>query len=284
MNSMLKKATNDELNKLLETLFESQDISENQADLMFAIVEELNERGQMPQISDSDINDVLQIAKTPIEHNKAPQPNDNNYAWVKRALVSAMNEKKERKRQWIRKGAVLASVVVITVLLNAGSALAFHRNFLSEFFQFTGQAISSLFVEDRDPDVAIIDPNLTQLNSQLDELGISVRLPTKILDGSAFDYLNVVYDTEPYFVFAWFTYFDTERSYSIDINGDLDSAYSETDNADFIATIDHLDFTVGLYSNRDKLVAIWSDNGYAITIQGDITPNEVEALVKSIQE
>ena len=282
MESMLKKATNDELYKLMDALYESGDITDNQAVILLAIVEELVERGEMPQITDEDVSAALEKSHAMIAAGRADDLDTHeDTSWLNRALSAAVAERQARRRRFLRNGVAVASIIVVITLVNAGTALAFHRNFLGEFFQFTGQALYTWVSGEPDSGT---DLDLIPFITQLDEFNIPVRMITKIPSGFIHSHIEVVYDVEPYKLSAWFAGISSERSFSIDVNGDPHSTKAEANVGTATGTIDHLDFTVAVYQNNSRMKAIWEDNGYRMTIQGDLTFDEIEAMIKSIQE
>lgn len=294
MNTMLKNATTAELNDLLDTLWSSPEINGKQADLMYAIVDELEERGDLSDEADEDIDKslnrirevALSVKDNAKQEGRVESPEDSA-TWFTPALSAALEQRAENRARLKKHSKIAAAVIIIILLVNTGTSFAWNINFLGDLFKYSGQAISSLFNLDAAIDKSAVSVELLPLWEKLDDLNIEVNLPTKTPDGYYFEQISLLLQEEPYSLAAWFSTFDDTDAFSITIDGTNVLGVGSSSEAGYnndLPTIIHNKMLFPVYENDGRIKVIWEDNNYQIVIQGSLSYDDMKEIIESIME
>ena len=284
-SEMIKTATVEELRILMGSLMNAAENTPDEIDMLYAIVDELKERGEVREFTTDEKRCFAEEAiRRAEETENIIEVNDTS--WHDRILQDAAADRRERSLR-IRKALMTtASVAVVIFLINTITVRASGVNFIDDFINWTGNAIYSLFGRERDEGVALIESQMQPLHDKLDEFGVNVALPTSFLKGYTFKGVTVYLAEEPYILEAWFEQFGSQKEISLKIDGSPSggiSSIAEVNDWEGLAPISHNDSIFNVYENVDRLMVIWLDGSYVISLQGTMSYKEAMAIIESIE-
>jgi putative Mn2+ efflux pump MntP len=172
---------------------------------------------------------------------------------------------------------IAATLVVVFVLTNNAVAHATGFNFLATLFGWTQDAV--VFGNPTDDDREI-HPEYEHLRMVIEDiLGIQVDLPHYMPEGFSFDTIEPDEPTEYSNIVAWFVRGEDEFSLRVKRKMPDIASFSE------INSEEESEIFKGKYliaSNMHRLVAIWYDGIYELSIHGDLTYEELTQILDSI--
>jgi hypothetical protein len=173
---------------------------------------------------------------------------------------------------------IAACVAVAIFLTNTLTAYAIGFNFFAVFARWTQDTVS--FMRGSPADEKPVEANnaYSRLNNTLNMLGISVDLPKYIPAGFVFDTIEPDSPTEFSNIVAWFVHGEEEfhiRVKRLDATESVleinDEEQSEIYKGRYLIT-----------SNMHRMVAVWHQDIYELSIHGDLTYEELIKILDSI--
>jgi len=285
-SEMIKTATVEELRILMGSLMNAAENTPDEIDMLYAIVDELKERGEVREFTTDEKRCFAEEAiRRAEETENIIEVNDTS--WHDRILQDAAADRRERSLR-IRKALMTtASVAVVIFLINTITVRASGVNFIDDFINWTGNAIYSLFGRERDEGVALVESEIQALQDKLDEFGITVALPRSFLKGYTFKAIVVDLEEAPYIVTAWFEQFGSQKEISIKIDGSVVDglgSMAEVNDWEGLEPIENGGVSYYVYENHDRLKVIWDENSYVMSLQGKFSYKEAKAIIESIKK
>ena len=284
MSKMIESATTDELHMLLTGLMSAETVTDEQAALLYLIVDELRERGEYQEYFNEDSTAYAAELSRKTQHiEQYIEINDPD--WVEQAINEARPTKAARLNTFRRFLAPPLAAVMLILLINTITVYASGHNFVSDFFTWTGNAFYSIFGVERDTDIPTISGEMQMLQNELDELGIQVALPKSFLEGYFCSDVAVRTTEEPYILVAWFDQVGSNKQISLKVDGsphDGQGSYVEANDWTGLDPIIVDGVTYKVYENIDRLIVNWEDGSYNLNLLGEITYNEAKAVIESI--
>lgn len=285
MRELLKHATTNELRLLMNTFMDTESTTSDQVDMLFAVVDELTERGELPKKTEYETQAALEKMKAMIrERENHPQTDeDTEPAWMddlRADLEQDRLRRKARRRPIIRTSLIAASLVLILFLSNA-VALANGHDLFGSIARWSKDAVYFVFGSDSDEDPAKVTTDVyIVLKLTLADIGIKVDLPTYMPDGFVFDSIEPENADGSTAIYAWFT--NGSDLFSITINKVSDIIFSESNGKDYteIYTAPNGEYMITVNENRIK--AVWFQGIYEISVQGNISYDELTKILDSI--
>ena len=243
--------------------------------------------------SDALIDDCLLILA------KANQPKvdaaEKKYLWQRIINRIAMNEdiiaKEVGKRRSIVRRPILASIIICYMLFST-ACIALASGLLP--WQITINRDNGYFeirivsTKERQNKTKMADTALpVQFVDKLEVLEINVALPKYWPDGYSYSHIEENVPTEPEeYVICYFTYDRRELYFSIesvlDESSDSDYLAAYEMSGDAVRTYTNDNGSYIIYTNNAYTSAVWFDNGYLLSIVGDITEEDLLRIVDSI--
>lgn len=282
MNEQLKVKTTEELRHLMRNLLNTPETSEDDADVLYAIVDELMERGDMQRPTEKekreDMERIQRAIEKDIEMNAGKK--HGNPEWLKNAIADA-RANKLRKRLRLRRYTKAAVFSVIVILLaNTITFQVSGFNPITRFLHWTGFAITGV-------ERTVLEYGAWEkLKVELDSRDIQVSSPEAAPQGWAFSRVDIVLDFEPYCLSGWLETDGGTKEMSLTIDGIYitgNDGINESDSLEPLDSIFHNNMEYLVYGNKQRTLVRWEDNGYHLALQGDITYSEAEAIIKSIE-
>lgn len=269
MNTMLSHATVEELWEMVDVASLSADDSEKSAELLKRLMTELETRGELSQAS----NDEKKICYEGVLEKTSKFNNQQS-------MEIKLTSEKNRRRRFVRRIAVsAASLIVVFAMANVATAAAGFE-FFGVFSRWTKEA---LYVITGNKEMRSLSKEFYRLNEKLNEIDISVKLPTYIPDGYRFDLFEEDEDFEQFHLTAWFT--DGNQYFSIkvlEIDSYAISNWSEANGKEESEIYDKSGNKYVIISNNDRIQAIWKDGNYEIVLQGMLTREQLVKMIDSI--
>lgn len=280
MRDFLRNAAVTELNLLMDTLLAVDDISSEQVSLLFAIVDELTERGEIPKQTEEETNAVLENIKRLItEHSTADPANQAEPEWMAKLKADSAQDhlrRKQRRRRFLRPTTVAASIILALFLTNAVT-LAAGYDFFGSVARWSRDAVYFVFGDPaEDGQTHDINPAYKPLKVMLDNLDINVDLPKYLPRGFELDAIEPDEPSEFAPIVAWFI--RGEAEFHIRIKRVATSAiFSEINEG---AEIYRGHFMIA--TNNNWIAAVWYHGIYELGIHGDLTYDELIRILDSI--
>lgn len=276
MKDMMEHATTRELHDLLDMVWEAETMTPTHTELLCAALEELTARGEIAEVTDEEQTAAFEKLMLRI------QEMEKNPALIRR-LMSCTPEnwqrRQDRKRTYFRRAATSVALVAVLFLSNA-VALASGRDLFGAISSWTRNAV--LFVVGRDAEDTPskeTDGEYLTLKMMLDNLDISVDLPTYVPDGFVFDSLEPEEPDASSKIIAWFSNGDDMFSIRIRPMDSADVSMSETNGEDG-SEIYNGSYLIAMNNRRIK--AIWYQGIREIQIQGNLTRWQLTEILDSI--
>lgn len=291
MREVIQYATTEDLNQLLETLADCESVTEDRANLFYAVVDELQKRGDLQKTPEKEIEGFVRELKrkSAATHAAAGVPDEQDHPLMKHLPRIFEDEKRDRaeRRQrrmtFLRLPIAAASMIVILLLTNA-VALANGYDFLGSISRWTKGAVYFVFGGDSaEKPTQGTTKHYDRLKITLEGVGIAVDLPKYIPEGFVFDSIEPDEPDEFSNIVAWFVSGDDYFSISLKrIAGASKARFNETDGEEHaeIYSKDNGQFMVT--TNKSRVVAIWYQGIYEISIQGSITYEQLTQMLDSI--
>jgi len=284
MSKMIESATTDELHMLLTGLMSAETVTDEQAALLYLIVDELRERGEYQEYFNEDSTAYAAELSRKAQHiEQYIEINDPD--WVEQAINEARPTKAARLNTFRRFLAPPLAAVMLILLINTITVYASGHNFVSDFFTWTDNAFYSIFGVERDTDIPTISGEMQMLQNELDELGIQVALPKSFLEGYFCSDVAVRTIGEPYILVAWFDQAGSNKQISLKVDGsphDGQGSYVEANDWTGLDPIIVDGVIYKVYENIERLIVNWEDGSYNLSLLGEITYNEAKAVIESI--
>jgi hypothetical protein len=318
MRDLLKLATDDQLNKLFDVTLVSQHTNERD-ELLRIIADEYVERDKAKNPPNVELQDScahLMEKYSKIKENipEGEDPvalllalfdygTDDELLNLRNALASyeylpedlqialdALDEKlsgrdadpprtkPKPRRSFIRSALIAACFAAWLFLLNSVTALATGFDFFSSLIRWSQDAVYFVFGERNEE--RLYERNLAydHLDNVLDELGFQVDLPRYMPDGFVFDIIEPGEPSEFFPVIAWFVRGNEEFHFRVK-RMDLTATFSEI-NEDGQSEVYMGKFLIAY--NMDRIVAVWYEGIYELSIHGNLTREELTRILDSI--
>jgi hypothetical protein len=184
----------------------------------------------------------------------------------------------------ISKAGVTAAVLAIVMAINS-FASAFGFNFIAAIGTWTGQAFEFMAGQrSQQGNYPRVAGELSDIALILDDLGIVIGLPMAIAEGFWFDKVDEIHRETPVTMMAWFTNGDSFFSLKVYEVTDLSSGvWVEANREDGWEPFLMRSVTYFLTENNARSAATWYDGAYKVTIQGQITREQILDMVRSIE-
>jgi hypothetical protein len=292
---------NEEFDKTIKS---SYPLDSEQAQYVHSIVKELRERGEIEACPDekADENYLLLLKKCKEVMDSLPQdagtvdvvlelfqrttseelltfraafsPREND-------RLSGLDAEAPRPRPPRRKfhpALIAASVAVLLFVTNIVVTYAFRFNFLAEFARWSQETVYFV-VGEPDTDAKRGHSAYRPLENVLNSLGIYVDLPWFAPDRFEYSFIEPEEPTAFAPIHAWFV--DGNDFYHIRVKRVAkDHELHFEVNADEPSWFYKEHFLIT--SNMHRMVAIWRQDDYELTIQGDLTYEELTQILDSI--
>jgi hypothetical protein len=291
MRNWLKCASTAELNLLMDMAWDASVESSEQAELLMAVMGELKERGEIPDVTDEDRDAALEAMWRRIkERNNANSTavceDKRNPAWVDR-LNKDMSEDQARAAARFRRfrSAAISTAAAVLLLFFANTvAIAAGHNLLGTVAKWSSDAMYYVFGIDNDDEPSkVVNYEYGVLKVTLKNLRIQVDLPSHIPDDFIFDSIAPDEPDELSNIVAW--YVCNDRFFSISIKRfDFyeDAGFFESDGAGDTEVYPESSGKYLITRNMDRVAAMWHQGLYEITIQGNITYEQLTSILDSI--
>lgn len=288
MRELTKHATTHELRVLLDMVHESETTTSEQAELLYAIVDELTDRGEIDEITEGEIHSALKKALLKAEQQKNVQCSmaQADPVWMdelRTDMLQDQQRRQKRRKSYTRTALTAASVIIILFLSNA-AALASGHDFLGAVAKWTKDAVYFVFGTDsaEKPELEM-SIGYYSLMMTLDALGIQVDLPTYLPDGFMFYSIEPDEPDVSSDIIVWFAGGDAYFSISVrQINTENGIRFSESDGEDFTEIYSTKNQRYLITTNINRIKAIWFQGINEIEIQGNITYEQLTQILDSI--
>lgn len=290
MREVIQYATTKDLNLLLGTLADCDLITEERADLFYAVVDELERRGELQKTPENEIEVFIENTKRVSKgRGDAEIPAKESHPLMKhlpKIVEDARRDRAERRQRRIallRLPTITASVIVILLLTNA-VALANGHDFLGSVARWSKDAVYFVFGTDSlDEPTKGVTKEYDSLKMTLDDLGVQVDLPKHIPDGFMFASIEPDEPDATSNIVAWYVNGDDEFSIRIMRISELaDVRFSESDGAEHAEVYPEANGKYLITTNESRIKAIWYQGIYEIKLQGNITYEQLTQILDSI--
>jgi hypothetical protein len=352
MRDLVRNASTAELKLLRDTLLDVDELSSEQEGMLFAVVDELTERGEFSKVTEGEFEAAFARTRQKIAELKS-LPESEEPAWIDDLRADREGERLETK--WRRRSrrqklpvsqtedpdgvlSALLKFATIEELLHLSNALSTseiimekHKNLLLDidntladklkampypskkplkkalrpvllaasivavfsvtnivayangvdffglFSKWTQDAVYFVFGNSTEEQTVEVDAEYSRLINVLNTLEMQVDLPKYIPDGYVFFSIEPDEPVDFLPVAAWFVRGDDRFSIKVNPLGTV-SSHSEVNAEEQL-------IHNGIYlitSNLHRMKAVWHQENYEITIQGDITHDELIKILDSI--
>ena len=270
MREMVKRIATEHLYKLMDITLESESVTDDQADLLYSIIDELMERGEMQKISEEEVRASYQHLLEKVEKQKG----QSNQALVNVTKENPKPSKSQRK--WLHPALVAASIAVALFLTNAVT-LAVGFDFFGSVARWSKDAVYFIFGSPTE-DGKEMDPEYCFLNDTLVNLSIQVDLPKYLPSGFRFDTIEPDEPTEFSPIHAWFIRGESE--FFINVKRVASTVSFSEANDEEQSEVYKGKYMIAM--NNDRIKALWYQGIYEIIIQGTLTYEELTQILDSI--
>lgn len=285
MRELTKHATTHELHVLMDMVHESETTTSEQAELLYAIVDELTDRGEIDEITEEEIHAALKktmlkakrpdFAQKPMSQTEFERMDD-----LRADMLKDRQRRKARRKSYFRSSVIAASVVFALFLTNT-ITLATGHDLFGSIARWSKDAVYFVFGVDSavEPKQGI-SKEYYSLKMTLDDLGIQIDLPKHLPQG--FMFASIEPDASSNIV-AWFVNGDDEFSISVkQVTGASKERFNESDGEDTSEVYSNANGTYMITTNKNRKKAIWYQGIYEIKIQGNITYEQLTQMLDSI--
>lgn len=263
MNLNLETASVPELDMLLKMAVDSN--NDDCIALIEDIMAELEKRGELRDLTQEEIE----------------QGYNNCLNKIQRTEIKVSPRKRKSSKRYIAAAAVIAVSVSFTI------AYAANFGFLMSVINWTKDTVQYVFgIKDSSDDDRGQYTQFYNLQFDLQNLGISINLPAWVPEDYMFESIEITNAELPKHVTAWFSNGDNFISLKVleiaDLNNS-DMTEVDDDVKSYIKNgIEHFIMTNGVSDKLSKV--FWVNNGFEITVQGQLTKEQLEKIIDSIYE
>jgi hypothetical protein len=289
MKVMLRNAATEDLYELFQTVFEAEGYSKAQAELLYSISDELEKRGEAQAISQEDARIRIerirrQIAILPTEQSQtaetAGQP-----AWMAKLLEDSQEDIRRGKAKHKRTAAIAACAIVVVLLSNSISALA-GFDFLAWALARVRYGVHMITAQESSGTEKLESTEYRHINKLLQDNDVYVKIPTWTPDGFVFSEFDAASTSSPFFMTAWFT--NGGQFFSLQIReagsaAERDSWMETEDIAEpgELSIVEISGVSYAIADNNARIKAVWIEGDYELTIQGDLTREQITKMLES---
>jgi hypothetical protein len=286
MKGMLAHATTEELYKLADTIIAGEDLTDEQAALLDDIGTELEKRGEWKKISMEEAETLGEQIRQRAAAETRAETDKETPSWVAQLLQDAEEDVRQRNAKRRKVTVAAAGLVVVLLVSNSISAWA-GFDFIAWAFARVQHGFHMITAGESEETEKVEAFELQSVRSNLAENDVLLKLPTWLPEKFYFQEFNDTNTVAPFYMTAWFT--DGTSQFSLQIREagsqeELDS-WMEAGNTEELGELDKRvisGVTYAVASNYGKAKAIWHENNYELTIQGDLTSEELTAMLESI--
>ncbi|MCL2030265.1 MAG: DUF4367 domain-containing protein [Oscillospiraceae bacterium] len=288
MPDMLRHATVENLDLLMDTLFHVDDISPEQVEFLRAVVDELRERGEIPDVTEEENRASLEAMRRRIQEraNAPPEaaPEDTNWMAELNGDILRDRARAAARFRRFRNFTVSAMAAVVILFLFHTVAEAAGYSLLGSAARWSKGAVYFVFGVGGTEEFPKINTNAyDKLKFTLDRLGVHAALPDYIPDGFIFDSLEPEEPDEMVNLVAWFA--SEEGFFSVSVSRIIpgeDLKFNESDGAEHTELYSSQRGEFFITTNMGRMNAIWYHGIYEIVIQGNLSYEQLIQMLDSI--
>ena len=286
MRDMVKHAATEDLHELVDTLLSAEQMSEQQSNLLYEVVDELIKRGEVTKVTEEDRQTTYEgILRKINEKSDSPiSACQEGPDWTAKLYADAEQDRAytpSRFRSLI-KYAAIAAVIMIGVFMAGAIAQAAGLDFFGTLGKWGKNAVEFITGRTWEHDEEFSDAiQLIGVSAKLRDMDIEVDLMTWLPEGTEFVKFERESIESPKALCSWFVRENSYYSLFITEYYADNSLKNEVNSEKAPVVINKREYLI--VENLDRIQAYWLDGKYELLLQGNLTRSQIEKILKSIK-